>query len=44
MVEVGRRWREHKAALEATAAVAFKLDDTAGDAVFARQLQMIVVD
>ena len=49
MVEVGRRWREHKAALEAAAAATFKLDDAAGDAVFARQLQVqvdagIVVD
>eukprot|EP01043_Picozoa_sp_COSAG02_P000371 COSAG02_NODE_7_length_64539_cov_120.393482_4_plen_91_part_00 len=49
MVEVGRRWREHKAALEATGADAFASDDTAGDAAFALQLQMqvdggIVVD
>jgi hypothetical protein len=56
MVEVGRRWREHKAALEATEYGASRglnfgaaADDTAGDAALARQLQVqvdagIVVD
>lgn len=54
MVEVGRRWRQHKAALEATGGGDsggrdFAAGDTAGDAAFARQLQMqfdagVVVD
>jgi hypothetical protein len=55
MVEVGRRWREHKAALEATGVGDSGSRDfvvgggTAGDAAFARQLQMqfdagVVVD
>ena len=56
MVEVGRRWREHKALLEAAGDgvsrglnLKVAADDTAGDAAFARQLQMqvdagIVVD
>ena len=47
MVEVGRRWREHKAALEAggegaSGALSFAVaaGSTAGDAAFAQQLQM----